>query len=169
MARRVQSSGRKTDYIWSSFGDANSDLAIAENSVQIGSTIGLSATSQTLYRTRGLIGVTLDAGGAAEVALVQFAIAVVSDPAAAAGIGSVPTPVTEPGFPFLWRGEAYVTSGAEVAVIPDHLSTTILIDSKAMRKLKDTDSIILVAEVAASVSQSGTIDFSYSINILTGA
>ncbi len=44
-----------------------------------------------------------------------------------------------------------------------------MVDSKAMRKMKPNESIVLVAEVAGSNDVGGTVDFVYSINVLNGA
>ena len=159
--------GRRADYEWAQFGDSVVGANIAENAVVIGITFLTATVPLTVVRIRGSILAQLDASAIDERVMVQFGIAVVSLPAATAGAGSVPSPVTEATYPFIWRGELSMSSLAEAAVQPDMLGNRITVDTKAMRKMKSTETLVLVAEVAASLDQGGTFDFLYSLNVLS--
>ncbi len=169
MAKRMVRSGRKTDYLWANMADSNPAVDLAEGAVGVGNTGLLSLSAFTIYRVRGTIGVQLDTSAVDERAVIQFGMALVSSAAFAAGGASIPSPVTEASYPWLWRGEVFISSLAEAAVVNDFLSQTIKVDSKAMRKSKPDEALVLVAEVAASVDQGGSFDFVFSINSLSGS
>ena len=72
---------------------------------------------------------------------------------------------------WIWQGALYVNSGAEAAVIPNFLSDSIVVDSKAMRKLKPGQSIAFVHETPSQLvtNQSGTYDITYFFHCLNGS
>jgi len=45
----------------------------------------------------------------------------------------------------------------------------VVIDSKAMRKMKALDQIVLMAEVCDSTDQGGTFDYNYGLRILSAS
>ncbi len=170
MARRVRGQGgRDHDFEWFNMADSLSNLDNAEGSVIVGPTGLLASTALTIFRARGKILGILDTGAVDERVIVEIGLAVVGAPAFTAGVASLPTPVTEDQYPFFWRGQLAMSSGAEAAVITDGLFDRVEIDSKAMRKMKPDEAIVLVFEVAGSSDQAGTTDYVYSIDILTGA
>ncbi len=161
--------GRKTDYLWASFEDAVAGVDAAENVKSLGIT-GLTASdTQTVMRLRGKVGITLDATAVDESIVVVFGIIVVSAPAFSAGVASIPSPVTDTQGPWIWQGSMYVSAGAGAAIETDHLVDSIEIDSKAMRHIKTSENLAIVAEVAASRDQGGTFDWSYYVRVLLGS
>ena len=159
--------GRRNDYNWVNFSDSNAAVDLAEGTVGIGVTALLAVAANTLVRIRGAVMVQLNPAAVNERAVVELGICVVGAPAFTAGSGSVPTPITESAYPFIWRGQGLISSGQETAVVNEFLLDRVMVDSKAMRKLKIDEAIILVAEVAASVDQGGSFDWMYSLDVLT--
>jgi len=104
----------------------------------------------TIVRTRGVVsyfpsfGASLSFAGA-------FGMAVVTDRAVAAGVVSLPDPVSDSGWDgwFVWRSfanrvEFDTAAGVELA------GRDFEVDSKAMRKMTDDETLIMIA-----ASQSG--------------
>jgi len=124
--------------------------------------------AETLLRTRGNLLTILDASAVNENATIAVGIGVVSARAAAAGAASVPRPATEGAYPWIWYGWFNVTSGIEAAVIPQYLGERLMIDSKAMRKIKETEVVVLVFEVCESTDQGGQVSLFGGLRVLTG-
>ncbi len=92
---RHRMQARVLNYQWSTFGDAFATAAFpAKNMGATGSTATLP---QTLRRTRGHWGVTLDTGGVDESLIVRAGLIIVSEDAFTAGVGSVPGPGSDRG------------------------------------------------------------------------
>ena len=89
--------------------------------------------------------------GVAPVAGDQVAIGVgigvVSSDAVAAGAGSMPDPVLEPGYPWLyWADHRLSFSSTSVDPSSNSASLRRAFDVKSMRKIKPRESLVLVAE-----------------------
>ena len=116
----------------------------------------------TVVRTRGEVGLRVNST-AADVQIVgAYGLAIVSDRAFAAGVASVPGPFTDAGWDgwFVWRSfnmqwDFNDATGAQFASLVHE------VDSKAMRKVTDDETIILVAE-----SQQGAVDVSMPLRLL---
>jgi len=143
-------------------------LDIGAAAAAIGSVTAISQKDQTILRTRGQVYAQLDSGAVDERVMVAVGIAVVSDPAALAGVGAIPTPDTEGSYDWLWHGFLSVSSGAEGAVVNDSQHDRLEIDSKAMRKIGSSDTLVFAAEICATVDQTGTVDLMYATRILFG-
>ncbi len=154
-------------YEWSAIGDTFNTAAIPAKI--LGGTGAVATVPQTVVRWRGLVGVTLDAGAVDESLIVRCGIILVTPDAFATGIGAIPGPGSDRDQSWLWTGQAYLTSGAEAAIVPDQLSAVIPVDSKAMRKVKPNETFAFVVEVLAGefTDQGGTLDFIYALDILT--
>jgi len=167
MARRRSfgNAGSRPMYEWFTFGDALVNQLIPAKI--FGTTGSVALIAQTLVRTRGMIGVTLDTSAVDEQVMVRAGLIVITADAAVAGI--VPGPGSDRGEDWFWTGQIFLTSGAEAAIIPDRLSGQIVVDSKAMRKLKPGNTIVLAVETLASeiTDQGGTLDFYYAIDGLS--
>jgi len=123
-----------------------------------------SATPETILRIRGLFTVQSDQAAASETPLGAIGICVVSDQAVAAGVASVPTPATE-GASDLWLMHQYFhapmvfVSGVGV----HNLAFQYQIDSKAMRKVSEDETMIVVVENSSSAH---AMDFAIDIRVL---
>ena len=160
--------GTRLQKLWVSIHQSTNGMDIAEGTTALGIAGGATLEKLTILRMRGLIGVQLDTSAVDERVLVVFGLIIVPTPAFVAGAASVPSPLTEDADDWLWQGSAFLTSLAEGAVATDFLSAQIPVDSKAMRIMSADETLILVAEIAESQDQAGTLDFAYSIRILQG-
>ena len=103
---------------------------------------------ETVIRTRGMLGWSSDNAAASENQLGAFGIGVVSEQAATVGITAVPHPGTDAA----WGGWLYHTYWfsqtqflSSVGLQFDKMHT-IVIDSKAMRKVGETERLVVVWE-----------------------
>ena len=114
----------------------------------------------TIVRTHLYFNVLSDQVSAVEVARGALGLAVVSDQAIAAGIGSVPGPVTDGDASswFLW--EAWISnfiSSTNVG-LNSEAGTFQRVDSKAMRKVGPNEDLALVYENS---------DGAHGVNVVT--
>ncbi len=158
-----------TDYAWTGVADAEVGMDLAEGTVRVGTAFAVFNAPQTVMRVRGWWGATLDAGAVDESVMLVAGLIVLSDPVIAGAAGSIPSPVTESALEWLWQGSLYLSSGAEAAIVPDALTAQGEIDTRAMRRVKQEQNLAFVAEIAASVDQAGTVDFSYYYRTLIGS
>ncbi len=159
MARARTRSGRRTDYIWEGATATVSGVDLTLNTATI-----LSNNSQglarTLMRSRGSIFLQLDAGGNDERVLIGLGLILASQEAVTAGVASIPKPIVEIEADWIWHSFVVLSSLAESAVTGDSsaLWARVEIDSKAMRKVKPNQNIVLVAQVGQVVDATGTFD-----------
>jgi len=112
-------------------------LDLAEGSVALGSLGLLTLESLTLLRLRGEVFLELDAAAVNERVILAMGIVSVSENAfGVGGVTSVPSPVTDVSEDWIWYGIGSVSSGEEAAINQNSLYQRIMVDSKAMRKLK---------------------------------
>ena len=103
---------------------------------------------ETLARVRGLLSVVLEsAAGIGDGFFGALGMAIVTSAAAAAGVASIPTPLTEQGWDgwLLHRYFAVHRGLADGGASP-HLQLEL--DSKAMRKTSEDEALVSVLEVA---------------------
>jgi len=102
---------------------------------------------ETLVRVRGLAAMILKTVSATGDGFTgAFGIAKVTSAAAAAGVGSIPTPITEVGWDgWLWHSFFTVLGGLSGGADGAGFQR-IVIDSKAMRKMNEDEAIVLVSE-----------------------
>jgi len=123
--------------------------------------------AETILRTRGRFRFLIDAATTNESATIAMGIGVVSARAVAAGAASLPRPATEGAFPWLFHDWAIVTSFAGLGSGPGE-SFDISVDSKAMRKIKETEVLALVFEVCESTDNGGNVRVDGGLRVLTG-
>ena len=104
----------------------------------------------TILRTRGMIGVVSDQVIAEEFPFGAFGACVVSEPARAVGVGSLPTPITDEGSELwflhqFWMTNLMVSVGAPTSLAPGSLKI-FEFDSKAMRKVEEGQAVVFVIE-----------------------
>ncbi len=101
----------------------------------------------TILRVRGVLFVSFLTSGltADDQAAVVFGLGIFSNDAIAAGAGSLPDPSAEPEYPWMWYGEAQLhTIAANVA--ENGVSDRLVVDTKAMRKFKPGEGLVLVGQ-----------------------
>ena len=107
----------------------------------------------TLVRTRGELLVILESVGAINDGFrVAAGLCIVSENAFGVGVTAIPTPLTDiawDGWLWYWAGSVFSDrTAAEAELAADNMtSVRIPIDSKAMRKFKETDVLVGVVEV----------------------
>ena len=104
----------------------------------------------TVVRTRGEVSIKPSAFGVDVDIVGAYGMGVVSDQALAAGVTSIPGPWTDADWDgwFVWRSYSYhleFTSGTGVRIISEQYT----VDSKAMRKVSDNETVVIVAESQA--------------------
>jgi len=138
--------------------------------VAIGTVVAFSMfvadEAETILRTRGHIQVIQNSGVADESATIAIGLAIVSARAVAAGAASLPRPATEGSYPWLWHGWSITSSVA--GLVADGMLARLEVDSKAMRKVKETEVMALVFEVCESVDQGGSVQLDGGFRVLTG-
>ena len=169
MANR--SRGRRTDYLWVGAGDVIPDVDPGA-AAQFGVTATSVGGASTLMRIRGVIGATLNAGAVQEHMQILFGLLIVSSDAFAAGVApefTISGAPAEEGH-WIWTGSLYLSSGSEGSVVSDHLSGSLEIDSKAMRRVKANDVLAVVTEIPAAlaVDAAGDVDVIYRYRALFG-
>jgi len=96
--------------------------------------------------------VAIDGGATGTTKIVgAYGICIVTDTAFGVGAGSIPGPWSEPGWDgwFVWGAFGYSVinaTAAGFALASEHH----LVDSKAMRKITDDETMVLMAESQAS-------------------
>ena len=107
----------------------------------------------TVVRTRGSILVVSDQSSATEDQEVGWGVAVVSDQAAAIGITAVPTPVTDSDSDLFFAYEMLFGSirvASEIGKQQSYPGDMLIIDSKAMRKVNDSEDVVDVLETSGT-------------------
>ncbi len=116
----------------------------------------------TILRIRGAVQFHFDAAKqVGDEINITLGLAVASTDAVAAGAGSMPDPGGEPEFPWLWWGDFFLhaesTGAQEVWGLT---SQRVVVDSKAMRKVKPGQSLVWVGESSQQVGAPATfLDF----------
>jgi len=144
-------------------------MDIAEGVVGVGDGALAVALPFTILRTRGRVMLELNTAGAGERVVCAVGITVAGDRAVAAGVASLPGPQSQGEAPWLWHDYLTVSSGSEAAVISEFLVDRVTLDSKAMRKVRDDQTLVLMAEISESADMGGTVNLMYACRILTGA
>ena len=142
MARPRARSGRPTDYDWEGALIAQTSLVAA---AIVEFELFQSDTAETLMRVRGEVTAHLDQGGstAGDACTVGFGLI-----RAPTGATVAVSPLSQPGANWLWHSfmnlanEFVVASGNNEEL----MQARIQIDNKAMRKLREDESIFLVIE-----------------------
>ncbi len=172
MARRPQSlrgrSGGIHNKEWESVCIATTSLDIAAGTL-LSFALFVADEAETLLRTRGQIMAHFDPFAINESVTLGVGLAMVSARAAAAGAGSLPRPISEGSYPWLWHGFLMCDSfGPTLTAIDYPLVHRLEVDSKAMRKVKEDEQMVLMFEVCDSNDLGGLVTLSGGFRALTG-
>ena len=163
MPRPRQARGRPTDYDWElSFGN---DLARAAGAI-VQFEIFTSDTAETLMRVRGDIMVALDISGASNGDALLVAWGVIRSAAGSSDVGV--SPITEGGANFLAYGVAHLIAESTLNLGLD--GSAMLrwdVDSKAMRKLRENESLYLIFQ-SVDVVGAPLANYTFALRGLTG-
>ncbi len=147
MARR---SGKTIDYKqWSGLPGINLDSAAA--ATLAGGSLAFAAPA-TILRVRGMVMVNQDGATDGATQFVTMGLGIVSTDAVAAGAASLPDPGDEPEYPWLyWLSvplRSAIISGSTVGDIAS--SARIELDTKAMRRVKPGQSLVMVYQTTTA-------------------
>ncbi len=149
---------------WSELASTTFDIS-AGGAVLMGSSI-VRHEGETLVRTRGIISVTLlTAASVGDGFIGAFGMVLVTTAAATAGVGSIPTPFTEAAWDG-WFVHRYFDVRSGLAADGSG-QVRLEIDSKAMRKANEDESIVLVSETVETGT--ATAKFTGRIRLLSMA
>ena len=168
-ARRVVSgrSGSVHNKEWTVACIVPTNLDLAVGSLVVFSMF-VADEAETVLRSRGDFMAQLNPGAIDEAAVVAAGLAIVSARAVAAGAASVPRPATEGSYPWLWHGFFNVSSAGGAIGQGNGHADRIVIDSKAMRKVKETEVMVLAFEICSSVDAGGVVQLLGGLRVLTG-
>ncbi len=131
---------------------AVTSLAAATSTLVFVNTAGeLAKRPYTIVRTRGRLWVRSDQSTGTEAPFGALGMAVINDQAITIGITAIPKPVSDAEFDqwFVWEPwAASVRFGSSVGFSEEFLSYEI--DSKAMRKVEEGESLVVVMENQAA-------------------
>ena len=162
MAR--QRSGRKTDYSWSG-GSFNQASIATANVIE---TIVTFNEAGTIYRCRGNLLALLDVQAAGNVNLLGVGLMVASDAQVAAGATAFPSPIDAVDADWIWH--SFLPLKSETGTQSDLLGGQVArmeIDTKAMRKVKMNDNLVMVAD-GQQLAGTGVVDAIAAVRVLFG-
>jgi len=139
---------------------ANSKVLLASITAAMLATVAPA----TIIRTRGIVSVTSDQAAAVEEQLGGIGLTFVSELARAAGVASIPGPVSD----FGWEGwfvHQFFAQKQQLGANAN-MSQVYEIDSRAMRKFDDDSGLALVAE---NIDTTEGLDIAVFLRILVKA
>ena len=105
----------------------------------------------TVVRTRGILSIRSDQVAVTETARGALGLIVASDEAIAAGAASVPGTVSNPTAPwFVYEPWVHTILFATAAAFNSPASTSVVVDSKAMRKVGQNEDVGFTMELATA-------------------
>ena len=135
---------------WVFVTETSSTLAAANTALLIGSANAalLALRPFTIVRTRGVLAIRSDQTAASENFSAALGIAIVSDQASAIGITAVPTPFTDLGSDLFFVHQMMANRFEFVSGVGVEAKSMQFLeyDSKAMRKVNDSQDIAVVLE-----------------------
>ena len=134
---------------WASSPDETDFTLLAASGVDLqgtGNAALLAARPFTIVRVRGSVWIVSDQEAAQETPFLAFGLAIVSDSAAAAGAGSIPTPITEEDSD-LWFAYTYAAAAGDTKTTNIE---RVDFESRAMRKVNNDQDVVSVAENGSS-------------------
>ena len=159
---------RKTEWVARVFDTVFNTLAA--NTVVLDSVSGAASLAQrpfTIVRTVGVLTVQSDQAAATEFPFGGFGMCVVSDQAVAAGVGSVPDPVTEASSDLWFVYQAWAAplqQGSNTAFAD--ISHEYLFESRAMRKVEEGQTVIAVlANSSASFGMKYILNYRFLVKL----
>ncbi len=159
MARSRRDKRMAMTWIGSTF----DQVATTTTQAQIGTAVAIAETGDpvTLLRTRGTFLVSAIADAVADSDILALGLIVVSQNAQTAGGASMPGPISDQGASWIWH--EYIGLDAVSLSASDANARAVIyrgvIDSKAMRKVRADQSVVLMAQLSTgdfvSVSVTG--------------
>ena len=161
MARGTRG-GRKTDYTWQG---QCAGVALVSGGAAIVE-ITTPSTASTLTRTRGRVRASIDGPVANDKSCVGVGLIAVTEEQLAVGITAIPSPIDDFDAEWFWHGVLLLLAQGASTDEPG-ITDTIEIDSKAMRRMKQTQTALAVIEAR---SQAGTpaVDVMITLRSLFG-
>jgi len=140
---------------------------IAKSGGNLGTSLGVSTSGSTLIRTRGTGLVMFDAAATNNVVLFAIGLGIFSSDAFAVGAGSLPGPITDAGYSWVWHRLFSLGPALDGTQNVQNIGQNIPfeIDSKAMRKMHPNETMGFVAE-GLVINGGGTVDFSVAVRQL---
>ena len=128
-------------------------LSTAAASTILGTSLAFGSPA-TILRMRGQILLNFDAAADNSRQNVGIGIGIISSDAFAAGAGSVPDPLSETDYPWLWWSTIPLVNDLQIAGESLQLAVVarVEVDSKAMRKVKPGQSLAVIYQTSAAVS-----------------
>ncbi len=167
MARAPSGRGRRADYQWLGFATAFAANTLSGTQAFAGSLgVGGTVGSGTIVRVRGHVAVAMDVGAADDSGVVGIGLILGSADAVSVGSTAFPSPLDDTAANWLWHGLfalRSLTATQEANAGGQYVDREI--DSKAMRKFKANQSLVVMAD-AAQLSGSPTFDVIGSIRVL---
>ena len=153
MARRTFVKGTRRLTQWSATSPVTAYTALAAATAILDSVFVTSGNSvETVVRIRGVFNVQSDQITAQEEPFGAFGVCVVSDQAVAIGVTAIPTPHTDPESD-LWLLHQYWSAPMVTSVDARGVATfdrEYVLDSKAMRRVSEDQSLAFVVENGSS-------------------
>jgi len=150
--RAVVRPGKKIDFkSWSDL------LGITLTTNAAATILGTSlafAIPATILRMRGNILLNFDAAADNSRQNIGIGIGIISSDAFAAGVASVPDPLAESDYPWLWWTVMPLVNDLQIAgeSLQVCVAARVEIDSKAMRKVKPGQSLAVIYQTSAAVT-----------------
>ncbi len=125
----------------------------------------------TLVRVRGIIfsRLGLAAQAAEESIIIAHAIMVVDAKQLAVGVTAMPLPLSSNSEDFLWFG-SQILSNQQLTVAATasepFAASTLMVDSKAMRKITLNQAVVMVSEIVQLDGSAGDVDFAFNFRVL---
>ncbi len=144
--------GSKRGKDWFGFSPSVQTLTAAGGSIVYSlNAAALAIRPFTIVRTHMELYILSDQTANSENQLAAWAWAVVSDQAAAVGVTAVPTPITDIGSDLFFVHQVLLNAlQVSSAVSIQQVGTRYSVDSKAMRKVSESQDIVGVLELDAS-------------------
>ena len=126
----------------------NAAASISSTSSLLMANLGIGHEGETIVRVRGLLTAGINSASAVGDGFSgALGIGIVTAAAAAAGVASVPTPLTEVGWDG-WMLHQFFGAFRTLGAGGNGEFDRVVLESKAMRKATEDDSLVFVLEVA---------------------
>ncbi len=141
---------RVTD--WTGIADASVNFQAVAASAKALLIVFAGNTEETIVRCRGIVTVKSDQIGSTEAQIGALSMAVVSSQAATTGASAIPGPMTSPGYAgwFVYEMFGNQMALSTAAGFDPRFGITREIDSKAMRKIGEDESVVIMYENGAN-------------------
>ena len=163
MARR---SGRKSDFTWQGLSGATA--AVLTNAARIDA-VNTPSVASTLMRSRGEVLASIDGPTDGDSCVAIFGLIVGTEEQVSIGATAFPDPANDMDAEWIWYGSIllFAQAGTGLGASLNALSVVgrLTIDSKAMRRMKQTQSVVMVTR---NLTLAGTpaVDVNFAIRQL---